>query len=378
MSSEPGAFVRLVAKKVLRLASGTEIPRNEEIYPFAGDSWLLGLLLWTRGVAFPFGLLVPLAIIGIALSARSCDDARLRRVILIHAALYALSVVAFFVTARHRLPVVPLLFPFAGLAAHRLWQSTRGRIGAPFVAACAGLCVLTAACNAWNLDPETEFGSGTLTELGFHYWQAGDMKQSEELLERALRIDPQNVDAALALAGRLAETGRPEAALSVVAPLEPVFPSLDLGSLTKRGQSHDLATTHARQALAEIEPLAQLWPETADAHLRWAERFASEGAARDATIHRASAADLYTRIGQSHLRAGRVDLAAPQFADALALNPNLVPALIGAGVVHATRGELAKAVELWVGSLKIDPNNAEAKALLAKARPALEMAKQPR
>ncbi len=44
--------------------------RDQDIYPFRQYSPLLSLLVWKKWLAFPFGLLLPLALLGMALALR--------------------------------------------------------------------------------------------------------------------------------------------------------------------------------------------------------------------------------------------------------------------------------------------------------------------
>jgi hypothetical protein len=90
------------------LAGDDEIPRNQEIYAARAWSPVLRILLWkVPGLTFPFGLLLPLGIVGLAVASRQAPF------LAASAAVLAVAVIAFFVTARYRAPLVPLL-AFAG------------------------------------------------------------------------------------------------------------------------------------------------------------------------------------------------------------------------------------------------------------------------
>ena len=107
-ASDPLGFARLQAKKLYLLLAGNEIPRNQEIYPARSYSPVLRLLLWKiPGLAFPFGLLMPLGIAGLAVAGRRAP--LLAAVVLA----YAAAVLAFFITARYRVPLVPFLAIFS-------------------------------------------------------------------------------------------------------------------------------------------------------------------------------------------------------------------------------------------------------------------------
>ena len=129
--SDPAGFLALQARKVRLLLGGTEIPRNQEIYPARAWSPVLRALLWkVPGLAFPFGLLLPLAVVClVAVSGRA-------PILAASVVLLGLTVVAFFVTARYRAPLIPLLalFAAAGVRWAAVEASGRARLAAGVVA----------------------------------------------------------------------------------------------------------------------------------------------------------------------------------------------------------------------------------------------------
>ena len=63
--------MRLLGHKAFLLVRGEEIKRNQDVYFARTYSWLLGVLLWKIcHFAFPFGLLGPLAAVGLVLAWR--------------------------------------------------------------------------------------------------------------------------------------------------------------------------------------------------------------------------------------------------------------------------------------------------------------------
>ena len=115
LAADPGGYLLLQLRKLRQLWRGDEIPRNLDPYFARGWSWLLEGLLWIRGLAFPFGLVGPLALTGLVLYLRN-PQARSPAgdLLLLFAAAYMLAVVLFFVTGRYRLPAIPSLLLFAG------------------------------------------------------------------------------------------------------------------------------------------------------------------------------------------------------------------------------------------------------------------------
>ena len=120
--SDPAGFARLQLKKLRLFLAGNEIPRNQEIYPARTYSPVLGVLLWkVPGLAFPFGVLMPLGVLGLAVAARRAP--LLAAIVL----LYSAGILAFFITARYRVPLVPLLLVFAAEGVRWFLEAARPR-----------------------------------------------------------------------------------------------------------------------------------------------------------------------------------------------------------------------------------------------------------
>ncbi len=119
IGENPGAFVSLTFKKIRYLFSGFENSDNGDIYYQRTQSYLYAALLWSFGIFFPFGLLLPLALVGLYLTR---EKKQLLTPVYITLLAYTPSIVLFLVTARHRLLLVLLLIPFAAFALVWLWH----------------------------------------------------------------------------------------------------------------------------------------------------------------------------------------------------------------------------------------------------------------
>ena len=103
--TQPLGFLGGIMRKFLQFIGSREIPRNVEIYLFRKWSILLEFLVWKKaGFGFPFGLLFPLAVVGIWYNRR-----RMPAPLLLYLVIYPLSVILVFVSARYRVPVVPAM-----------------------------------------------------------------------------------------------------------------------------------------------------------------------------------------------------------------------------------------------------------------------------
>jgi 4-amino-4-deoxy-L-arabinose transferase-like glycosyltransferase len=224
---EPVAFLRLQVRKLRLLAGGAEIPRNQELYPARAWSPVLWVLLWkVPGLAFPFGLLLPLAAVGLGVAWRRAP------VLAASVVLLGLAVAAFFVTGRYRAPLVPLLAVFA--AAGVRWAATeasgRARVAAGGVA--VGVYLLA------NL------GQGPMpvrmnadAEQGLAHWleREGRRPEALALYERLAREAPGSFDAwygVAQLSRALGHRAAGAAALAAIRQLEPEF--LDTALLLAR------------------------------------------------------------------------------------------------------------------------------------------------
>jgi tetratricopeptide (TPR) repeat protein len=103
--TEPVGFAKGLVWKGLQYINSREIPRNVSVYVFRKWSRLLGVLVWKAGgFGFPFGLLLPLALLGLFSNRR-----QLPFPLLLFLIFYSLSVVLVFVTSRYRVPLVPVM-----------------------------------------------------------------------------------------------------------------------------------------------------------------------------------------------------------------------------------------------------------------------------
>ena len=151
----------LYLRKVWLYFHASEIPRDADIYAVRADSRVLRALVGPRPFWFPDGLLMPLALIGIAKSVR--ERARLF-VPLSFVVTQALSVALFFVSERYRVPAVPILALFAVVGFVAVIKS-RALIGATL--ALAVLCALPTREVKMVFAAEREFFRG-LSYRGQH------------------------------------------------------------------------------------------------------------------------------------------------------------------------------------------------------------------
>jgi Tfp pilus assembly protein PilF len=200
----PGEALGLFARKLGLVWNAAELPDTEGIEAYTEASWLLRAL----ASELDFGLLVPLAAVG-ALCVRDW-----RRLWLLPALALALSLstALFYVFARYRYGLVPVLMPLGAAGAVGLFDALVG--GALRRAAglgAAGLAVALAVhwpLAATNGAALTHFG------VGAALLDAGQLDAAQAELERAVADQPGFAPAHSRLADVLRKRGEPAAAVA--------------------------------------------------------------------------------------------------------------------------------------------------------------------
>ncbi len=183
--SQPLDYLGLLARKLFLFWHGDEIGRNQDIYFWRNYSSILAATLWKWGVAFPSGIAAPLALLGLLLALRHQGFSLPALFI----AVYALSVVAFFPTARYRVPLLPLLLLFAAHGGHWIYACLRAhRFKRAGLALAVGV-VFAGAAN-FRLAPMDMGGNAAIHyNLGMALAQDRQLDRAQRALEQAVLLD---------------------------------------------------------------------------------------------------------------------------------------------------------------------------------------------
>jgi Flp pilus assembly protein TadD len=202
MGSHPADALGLYAKKAYYLVNAFEAPNNRDIY-FDRRGPVRWLVWKTWPLAFPWGLVFPLAVVGWIAAWR---ERRMRggaALLTGWFVLYALSLLPFFETARFRLPLVIPVVIAAGYAVAR-WRSVfRGPALAAGVAAL--VVVNTGFFQARLENPALE-----TARMGEVLLRSGRIEEGTALLERAHRKLPTDVSISNLLADAYGMAGKLE------------------------------------------------------------------------------------------------------------------------------------------------------------------------
>jgi len=322
--SEPMAYVELLLRKTYLFWRGDEIRRNLDPYFARGDSSILSVLLWKYGLAFPFGLVSPLALIGLIAFWRAPVGRTPRgRLLLLFTLTYAVSVVAFFITSRYRLPVVPLLLLFAGFGLHACLFSAR-RIA---VLLASVILLLSANVGTAPMDmagePQQHFW------LGYAYEKKGMPANAMREYRAAIKGSPDHENALLRLAGLYSGQKKPFKAIEVYRQYLKAYPA---------SERVRYLLANAQLTAGQYEKSILIYEELALEKPEWAE--------------------LHGRLGYAHLMAGKPKRAVAAYRRTLELQPDSSLVRYQLARLYQARGNREAAIEEYSRLLERGPERA--------------------
>jgi tetratricopeptide (TPR) repeat protein/4-amino-4-deoxy-L-arabinose transferase-like glycosyltransferase len=344
IANHPLDWLKLLCYKLYLFWRGDEIPRNQDPYYAREDSLLLRLLLWHQGLAFPFGLVGPLAILGIFCFWRSpAGQTPEGRLLLLFPLVYILSVVLFFPADRYRLPALPFLLLFAG-------QGLREMLG-PAAPRKILLPLFALLLVGLNLGAQTR----TPAREGEHHYALGVAYEHREMQANALRqyqlaleALPGHREARLRLAALHVARGEHARAIDAYRTLLELHPESSTGRLLLGHAC--LAARRYQEAIDAYEPLLPLRPN-------WAA--------------------LFGRLGYAYLMAGQPARAMGAYRRTLELRPDSSAVRYQLARLCEDQGSLAAAAGEYARLLEQEPDQPEFRTRLAEVLVKQEEAGQP-
>uniref|UniRef100_A0A7C3Z3X0 Tetratricopeptide repeat protein n=1 Tax=candidate division WOR-3 bacterium TaxID=2052148 RepID=A0A7C3Z3X0_UNCW3 len=320
----------LFLKKTYLFFNGYEISNNRDIYLFSRFTYLKYLIHKLPFFFFPFGLLFPLSLIGIYFSQREKKKEGILYLFLIS---YSLSFILFFVTARYRMPLIPILIIFASYGGIRLFKERSQSI--PFA-------IFSVAYILFNIDPfritSPNLGQ-SYTTIALAKKEAGDDEGAYQLALKAIKEDSLWVEAYNLIGVILTEKNRLVEAKKVFEKsliINPYLPETyhNLGNLSYAEGEREKAKEFYRTAI-RLDPYA---------------------------------ARSYNNLGNIYLEEGKMKEALELYEKAYNLEPLFDIALFHSGLVYYYLGEKSKAFSIWKKVLKINPKNKLARLALQELK----------
>jgi len=324
--TEPLGFLKGLAYKTIQFLNSREIPRNVDVYLFGKWSRLLGLLTWKAGrFGFPFGVLLPLALLGVVIHRRQIPAP-----VLLFVILYPLSIILVFTAARYRVPVIPVISVIAAAGLLDLIMTVRGlhwhriAIISVFGVAIVSLSSLPGPFPGEKPNYEAELYYGVASSLKRRGW----LDEAVINFYQALKLDPNYTEAHYNLGNTLATQGK-----------------------------FDEAISHYHQAL-------QFEPNSPMVHGNLAHALAQQGKPEEAITHLKEVLRTepdwprpYYDLGRAYARLGKYDLAIQNYKEALRLEPDYAEAHYNLGVVYYRQGRFDLTIAHWTEAVKLKPDS---------------------
>jgi len=284
-----------------------------------------------------FGLIAPLALVGMILALKEGDKTRF---ILSFIVVYMASVVLFFVNARYRLPAIPFLILFAAFTIVRLLDWIKEWDRRRLVTTGLFLLPLFVVINVKKCDSSADLcvAKSHHRNVGLTYLRMGEPNRAISEFNKALSCDPDWGAAYSSLGVAYEESGRLDEAIQNYAKAIHFAP--DLGEAHNNLGAALAKAGRADMALAHLEKAVELRPDFVEAR-----------------VH----------LGGVLIQRGQPDKAVYELAEALRLNPEAADAHLNLGVARMYQQKLDEAVASLSRAVELKPDLAEAHYNLALA-----------
>ncbi|MEZ4406130.1 MAG: tetratricopeptide repeat protein [Polyangiales bacterium] len=345
VAADPGLALARTLKKLRLAFHQFEVPDNDDVGLSAGFSPVLRLPLFWVGQLAPFALLG-----AIAWWRRS----REARVVALAVALYASTLVAFFVVGRFRVPMIPALIALAVAGAAWLVDRARARDLQRALPAAAGLALGLTVCLEPSAEMETlrtQSLAVAYNNLGAQLREGGDVRGAIAAYERAIAIAPASVVGAMRTLGDLYLEQRRYADAERVMRLVMVHkPGSPLGraALVRLYEAMHRDPRHANDASVRAK-LAEAYREAG----RFDEARALGGNAQPEDG--AAAARRLLAEARGHRAAGRWSEAIAAMKEAVRVGPYDEGTRYALGELMEQRGDPADMVRYWAAQQASDP-----------------------
>ncbi len=337
----PLDFAKGMLYKTAQFANSREMPRNVDIYLFRQWSSLLKAGIWKLGrFGFPFGLLFPLAVLGLLSHWRKWPG-----VVWLFILLYPTAIILVFVASRYRVPVtgIAAVLAAAGILSLRDVIKAKQWPALAVVAAACAVCWGAGQFYEEKLDYEPELYYG----LGDSRDKHGDTMAGIEAYQKAIELRRDYVEAQHNLGLLLFEVGQPEQAAKhylIALESDPNNAGIhdDLGMVY-------VAANRPHEAIEEYKKAIALDPENSRP---------------------------YDNMGTALLNVNKTDEAIACYKKAAELSPDDPITHNNLGNVYALTGNPQEAVKHYKISLESAPDEADTLCNMANALASLKRYKE--
>ena len=365
----PGDAIKLYWKKLRLLTNDYEISLNADFY-------FRRFVSFFHRAPFPwFAFVFSFGVIGLAAGWRGSPFARTAGALFVVA--YALSVLAFFASARYRLPAVPILMAFAGAALvswYDLWRKWRWRSAAAATAAALAL----GAFSVWpvaGIRHENTFGQ-VYYQLGRFYYEEGKYGEAIHYLNRAAAEAPAFYRSFIILGLAYERMGREEAALEAfrrgaLAAPDAAETHYNYGVALGRAGRFGEALPPLYRAAALDPGYGEAWVQLGEVSIALGDYRRAEAAYRRAVGIASAEPRTLSRYAEVLVHVGDYERALSWAEAAARADPNIPGPHFTAGRIYFERGEYAAAAAHLEREAEFQTGKPEVFGLLAASYGAL-------
>ena len=382
----------------LLVRGGEHLPALD-MYHARGDSAVLAALLWKWGLAFPFGLVMPLALVGMGFALATRERGAL--LALLFVATGAVGTAIYGAHAETRMVLVPMLLLFAVSGVVQLAQLSWAWRGVTV----AGLVLIAGLVNASTPAMDRAAQASHQRYLGQAYAALGMTATAVAAYEQALTAGSTDKDVYWALATLYDASGKPERALGISRAFVARWPADERGqralgdrymavgrpqqartiyqqlvagsgreALLGRLGDAQLTSGAPDEAVQSYERLLTLSPDSSRVRYQLARAYAASGRVADAErayrqLLDSPAYGVPARVEAAALLRHNGQLAAAErlLSQALALAPDHRAGLLLLGEVLLEQERPRDALTHWLRLAELEPRNWRIQGHLSRA-----------
>ncbi|MBI82356.1 MAG: hypothetical protein CMJ81_04095 [Planctomycetaceae bacterium] len=358
IADHPHQALQLTARKLGLFWAPVEVSNYENDATFEKHHSPL-----LKQLPFPFPAILALAITGLALFGIQMlqrrratpgpwmdpdrNQVHVVSLIVLFILFYSATIVAFIVSGRYRLPIIPFLLLGSAFGIVKLAELLRRRDWNTLHIWCGILAAVSMlTCLNWpDYRPTPDVGH---EHLAAAYIRAGNWQKAEAELQKGVRLNPSNTACLLKLAVALSQRGE----------------------LTEAARRYSQAVS--------------LDPHLLEAHLALGKISAGAGSFRQAAVHFRAALNLHPDSEEANLcmgsvltLAGKKEAAASHYLKVLQNNPRQGDAHLLLGELRREQGRLDEAVDHLRKALELNPQHEATRTALSKAQAEQALSRAP-
>jgi tetratricopeptide (TPR) repeat protein len=333
--TQPLMFAKGLGYKTIQFLNSKELPRNLDIYLFRRWSGILGVLTWKKGsFGFPFGVFLPLALLGLVSCWRQTPV-----VIKLFLLVFPPSVILVFVVSRYRTPMIPVMSIMAAAGLLSLIKMIRTlqirRLAITGICG-AGVIILSTVTGPFPQE-QANFEAELYENVASEEAKQGKTDEAFEHLNKALTLQPDSPSAYANLGVVLAQKGKvDEAIMQYKKALEfksdspEVLNNLAMALAEKKGE--------VNEAFSNLNKVMQIRPWYAEA---------------------------YYNMGNLLLKQKKFDAAIEQYNKAIQFKPDYPKAYGNLAVALLSQGKTEDAIIHFKEAVRLQPDDRQMRYNLA-------------